>query len=90
MTTAVMRWMLLVAGAFVVIADTQLFVLTEHTERYVAWSVDQPLTAAFLGAGYWASAVLELLRTSDLGTLRVRLAGRPARSVDQEGQGWDG
>jgi hypothetical protein len=59
-TTAAMRWMLLVAGAFVVIADTQLFVLTEHTERYVAWSVDQPLTAAFLGAGYWASAVLEL------------------------------
>jgi hypothetical protein len=52
--------MLLVAGGFVVIAGAQLFVLTEQTERYFAWTVDQPLTAAFLGAGYWAAAVLEL------------------------------
>jgi hypothetical protein len=59
-TTTAMRWMLLVAGGFVVIAGTQLFVLTGHTDRYFAWTVDQPLTAAFLGAGYWASAVLEL------------------------------
>jgi hypothetical protein len=55
-----MRRMLLVAGVFVVAAGAQLFVLSEHTDRFFAWTVRPPLTAAFLGAGYWASAILEL------------------------------
>jgi hypothetical protein len=66
--------MLLVAGGFVVIAGAQLFVLTEHTERYFAWTIDQPLTAAFLGAGYWASAVLELGSARRRDWPRARLA----------------
>lgn len=55
-----MRWMLYVAGCFVLIAGFQLFVLTDRTEDFFAWTIDPPLTAAFLGAGYWSSAILEL------------------------------
>ncbi len=59
-TSPAMRWMLYVAGAFVLIAGFQLFVLTGRTEDFFAWTIDPPLTAAFLGAGYWSSAILEL------------------------------
>lgn len=59
-TTPAMRWMLYAAGGFVLIAGFQLFVLTGQTEDYFAWTIDPPLTAAFLGAGYWSSAILEL------------------------------
>jgi hypothetical protein len=59
-TTPAMRWMLYVAGGFVLIAGFQLFVLTGQTEDYFAWTIDPALTAAFLGAGYWSSAILEL------------------------------
>ena len=55
-----MRRMLYVAGAFVLIAGFQLFVLSSETEDFFAWTIDPPLTAAFLGAGYWSSAILEL------------------------------
>lgn len=59
-TTPAMRRMLYVAGVFVLIAGFQLFVLSGQTEDFFAWTIDVPLTAAFLGAGYWSSAILEL------------------------------
>jgi hypothetical protein len=37
------------------IAGVQLFVLSEQTETYFAWTFASPLSAAFLGAGYWAA-----------------------------------
>ena len=52
MTSPAMRRMLYVAGCFVLIAGFQLFVLTDRTEDFFAWTIDPPLTAAFLGAGY--------------------------------------
>ena len=59
--TAPMRYILLLASGLVFVAGFQLFVLTEHTDRFFAWEIGFPLSAAFLGAGYWAAAVLELL-----------------------------
>lgn len=56
-----MRRLLLVASILVFIAGFQLFVLTEQTARFFAWTINPPLTAAFLGAGYWASFLLEYL-----------------------------
>jgi hypothetical protein len=35
-----------------------LFVLSESTEDYFAWTIQPPLTAAFLGANYWAAFFL--------------------------------
>ena len=38
-----------------IIAGIQLFVLSSQTETYFAWTIPLPLTAAFMGAGYWAA-----------------------------------
>jgi hypothetical protein len=56
-----MRWMLLVASGLVFTVGIQLYLLTEQTDRYFAWTINPPLTAAFLGAGYWASFAMEYL-----------------------------
>jgi hypothetical protein len=37
------------------IAGIQLFLLAEQTEAYFAWTFAAPLSAAFMGAGYWAA-----------------------------------
>ena len=51
---------LLMAGTVLVLAaGVSLFVFTEHTDRYFAWTIASPLTAAFLGAGYLAAACLD-------------------------------
>jgi hypothetical protein len=39
------------------IAGIQLFVFSEQTATYFAWTFASPLAAAFLGAGYWAAMV---------------------------------
>lgn len=54
-----MRALLVVAGGLVVLAGTQLFVFTERTATHFAWTIDPPLTAAFLGAAYWSAAAFE-------------------------------
>ena len=59
--TVPMRYILLLASGLVFVAGFQLFVLTEHTDRFFAWEIGFPLSAAFLGAGYWAACLLELL-----------------------------
>ncbi|MBY5161606.1 hypothetical protein [Salsipaludibacter albus] len=55
-----MRILLLVAAVLVFLAGIQLFVFSERTDRYFAWTIEPSLTAAFLGASYWASAAFEL------------------------------
>lgn len=60
-TTPGMRRMLLVASGLVFIVGIQLFILTEYTDRFFAWTIQPPLTAAFLGAAYWASFAMEFL-----------------------------
>src|SRR5262249_19290902 len=55
------RGMLYVGAALAFVAGVQLFVLSEATDRYFAWTISPPLTAAFLGAAYWAGAVLAFL-----------------------------
>src|SRR6266545_2716117 len=37
------------------IAGIQLFILSEQTATYFAWTFASPLPAAFMGAGYWAA-----------------------------------
>ncbi|MGZ4692204.1 MAG: hypothetical protein ACXWA3_01130 [Acidimicrobiales bacterium] len=54
-----MRALLWVAGVLVLLAGTQLFVFTERTATYFAWTINPPLTAAFLGAAYWSAAAFE-------------------------------
>ena len=37
------------------IAGVQLFILSSQTETYFAWTFAAPISAAFMGAGYWAA-----------------------------------
>lgn len=59
-TTPGMRKMLLIASLLVFSIGISLFLLTHQTEIYFAWTIKSPITAAFLGACYWASGILEL------------------------------
>jgi len=56
-----MRRLLFTAAILVFLAGLQLFVLTEHTGTYFAWTIADPMAAAFLGASYWASFSIEAL-----------------------------
>jgi hypothetical protein len=53
-----MRYALLIGVGLATIAGVQLFVASSRTETYFAWTIGVPLTAAFLGAFYWTSAVI--------------------------------
>lgn len=56
-----MRLVFWIGCVFVLIAGFQLFVLSEHTLRYFAWTVNPPLTAAVMGAFFWTALVVALL-----------------------------
>jgi hypothetical protein len=60
--------MRILLGAFAVLtamATGALFVLAESTDETFAWTIDPPLTAAFIGAGYAAGFVLVVLCLRD-------------------------
>jgi hypothetical protein len=56
-----MRLLLGVFSALTALAVGALYVLAEQTDRTFAWTIQPPLTAAFLGAGYAAGCVLVVL-----------------------------
>jgi hypothetical protein len=56
-----MRWLLYTAAVLVLLAGFQLFVFTERSDTFFAWTILNPLAAAFLGAAYWASVAIEVL-----------------------------
>jgi hypothetical protein len=58
----------------VFVTGIQLFVLSEQTDRFFAWTIMPPLTAAFLGACYWASVPLVLFSSRMLTWGQARLA----------------
>lgn len=69
-----MRWLLFVAAVLVFLAGFQLFVLTERTGTYFAWTIANPLAAAFLGASYWASLSIEALAGRQAAWAHARIA----------------
>lgn len=60
-----MRALLGVFAALTALATGALFVLAESTEETFAWTIEPPLTAAFIGAGYAAGFVLVVLSLRD-------------------------
>lgn len=73
-----MNTLLFVAGILVFLAGFQLYVMTERTNDFFAWTIAPPnnvfLTAAFLGASYWASCVLELYAARQRAWTHARIA----------------
>ncbi len=51
----------------------QLTVFPLRTADWFAWTIDVPMTAVFLGAAYWSSAVLEIAGARSPGWGRARL-----------------
>src|SRR5919197_4547322 len=62
---AVLTVALLVVGLPIVVAPAR-------TDRYFAWPIDVPLTAAFLGACYWTAALFTLLAARERRWARMR------------------
>lgn len=59
--TVGMRRMLVVAAGLVLGTGLILMLLTRRTGEFFAWTIEPPLTAAFLGAGYLASVGFQLV-----------------------------
>lgn len=53
-----MHVLLYVLTALTFFAGTQLFVLSDHTDRFFSWTIANPMSAAFIGAGFWGAAVV--------------------------------
>ena len=56
-----MRGLLVVFGVLTALAVAALFLRPETTDRFFAWTIQPPLTAAFLGAAYLAGCTLVVL-----------------------------
>jgi hypothetical protein len=70
-----MRWWLLIQSFLVWAAGGQLFILSEQTDQFFAWTIKPPLTAAFLGACYWSTLFLMFLSAWEPAWARARVAG---------------
>lgn len=53
-----MRTLLYVLTALTFVVGTQLVVLAEHTATFFAWTIDESMSAAFIGAGFWSAATV--------------------------------
>ena len=79
--TAGMRLLLLVGGGLGAIAGTQLFVGTEHTDRFFAWTIQSHMTAAFLGAMYYSAILLLVVSATERYWACARVAAFTLLSV---------
>ena len=73
-TTAGTRRILYLASFLVLSVAVSLYLFPEDTDVYFAWTVYPPLSAAFLGAGYLASFLLEFLSARE----KIWAHARPA------------
>ena len=71
--TSSMRVILVVAALLVFLAGFQLTVFPTRTDEWFSWTIAPPMTAVFLGAAYWSSAVLEVAGARSAGWGRARL-----------------
>lgn len=69
-----MRVSLVISGMMTAVAGVQLFIGSEHTDKYFAWTIANPLTAAFVGACYWAALVLVALAAAERVWANARVA----------------
>jgi hypothetical protein len=65
LTLPVMRALLVVFATLTALAVVALYVLAGQTDETFAWTIEPPLTAAFLGAGYAAGFVLVVISLRD-------------------------
>jgi hypothetical protein len=76
-----LRWFFGVAAVLAAIAGTELFVGAADTDRFFSWTIDPPLTAAFMGAAYWAAMVLLAWAACQQSWARARTALPPVFTI---------
>jgi hypothetical protein len=59
------RWLLVASTVLTGLGFGALYLLGETTDRTFAWTIQSPLTAMFLGAGYGAGLILVVLALRD-------------------------
>jgi hypothetical protein len=78
---AELRMTLWLFAALALVAGVLLFVLSEETDRFFSWTIKPPLTAAFLGASYWAAFVLLAWSARQRSWARVRATMLPVLAI---------
>lgn len=73
-TTPDIRFWLFLGAVLVIAQGVILFLLPTRTEDLFAWTIAVPLTAAFFGAGYLASSVMDFLSSRERDWAMARLA----------------
>ena len=68
------RVVFILAALLAVIAGIQLYILTDYTDHYFAWTIAAPLSATFLGTGYWTGVVLLLFAAREHAWANIRVA----------------
>jgi hypothetical protein len=68
-----MRAVFVIGSVLVALAAIQLFVLTDHTARFFAWTITPGLSAAFLGAFYITAFVLAAVSATEIEWARARV-----------------
>jgi len=66
------RLILWLTAILVAIAGFQLYLFGDQTDTYFAWTINPPLTAVFMGAGYWAVLVPSVIALREKLWMNVR------------------
>jgi hypothetical protein len=72
-TSRPMQFLFYFAAALVAFAAFPLYLFSERTEEFFAWTIQPPLSAAFLGAGYWAVTLAAILAIRQSEWTKVRI-----------------
>ena len=73
-TTRDLRYILVTASILVISVGSSLYFFPERTDLLFSWTINPPLTAAYLGAGYLAAFVLEFLASREKYWANARIA----------------
>jgi hypothetical protein len=73
-TTKEIQVILIIASILVVSVGSSLYFFSEKTDLLFSWTINPPLTAAYLGAGYLAAFVLEYLASREKSWANARIA----------------
>jgi hypothetical protein len=68
------RVLFVIAAILAAIAGIQLYILSDYTDHYFAWTIKPPLSAAFLGAIFWSGTCLVLFAARETIWANIRVA----------------
>jgi hypothetical protein len=80
-TSSALHGFFVLAAGLAFMAGILLFIGATDTDRYFSWTIDPPLTAAFLGAAYWAALVLFVWAARQIDWARARTALPPVFAI---------